>query len=174
MIECPFCGHENIEGVDSCAECGVSLSGLSIPAPKTDIERSVLRDPIAALGPREPLQVEADAPVSMVLKLLVAHRVGCAIVMNKGQAVGIFTERDAMIRLGPRAKELGAEPISRFMTPNPEMLDVDNKIAFALQRMDAGGFRHIPILDGGVIIGIVSVRDVLRYVSDKLVAAETA
>ena len=117
--------------------------------------------------------VEPGAPVSLVLQLLVAHAVGCAVVVEDGEPVGIFSERDALLRLNVDAAEHGDRPISDFMTPNPQTLDIENKIAFALQRMDAGGYRHVPIMTDGVVSGIISVRDVLNYLSEKLVAQQS-
>ena len=173
MTICPDCGHENIEGVDECAECQQPLSPLDLPSPATELERSILTDRIASLVPREPLMVDTDAPVSIVLRLLVAHAVGCVIVMEDGEPVGIFSERDALLRLGADAQQLGDQPISNFMTPGPQMLNIHDKIAYALQRMDAGGYRHIPVTDDDRITGIISVRDVLRYITGKLLVSQS-
>ena len=174
MTSCPDCGHENIDGVDECEACQQPLTRLSIPRPKSPIEKSILRDRIDVLKPREPIVVEPAAPVSMVLKLLVAHSVGCVIVVEDGEPVGIFSERDALVRLGPDAAKHGDRPISDFMTPSPVMLEADNAIAFALQRMDAGGYRHLPILRDGRVVGVISVRDILRYITEQLLTAEPA
>jgi CBS domain-containing protein len=57
------------------------------------------------------------------------------------------------------------------MTAAPETLPVDAKVAFALQRMDVGGYRHLPIVDdAGTVTGIISVRDILKYLAAKLAA----
>jgi CBS domain-containing protein len=172
-MDCPDCGFSNIEGVDECDQCQQPLSPLTLPEPASELERSILTDRIDALNPREPLVVEPGAPVSLVLQLLVAHAVGCAVVVEDGEPVGIFSERDALLRLNVDAAEHGDRPISDFMTPNPQTLDIENKIAFALQRMDAGGYRHVPIMTDGVVSGIISVRDVLNYLSEKLVAQQS-
>ena len=58
------------------------------------------------------------------------------------------------------------------MTTSPKTLEATDKIAFALHRMDLGGFRHIPVVSGGKPIGIISIREILRYISDRLVAAD--
>ncbi len=58
------------------------------------------------------------------------------------------------------------------MTPDPETLSIDDKIAYALHMMDLGGYRHIPVRDEfDKISGVVSVRDILRYITEDLVAA---
>jgi CBS domain-containing protein len=78
---------------------------------------------------------------------------------------GIFSERDALVRLNVRAAELGHLPVSQFMTPTPETIEGDAEIAFALQKMDVGGYRHLPVIDHGQVVGVISIRDILQYVS---------
>ena len=71
--------------------------------------------------------------------------------------------------LNTEASALGDRPVSGFMTAPPETLEPDAKVAFAVQRMAVGGYRHIPIVGGGGELGgIVSVRDILRYLTDKM------
>ena len=105
--------------------------------------------------------------------MLVNKGIGCVVVVRDEQVVGIFSERDALLRLSTKAAELKSRPVSEFMTPNPRMLDTEAKIAFAVQRMDLGGYRHVPIVDhSGELCGIVSARDILRYLTDKLTTAD--
>jgi len=62
--------------------------------------------------------------------------------------------------------------VSQFMSTNPETLQADAKIAFAVHRMDLGSYRHVPVVDGQRRpIGVVSVRDILRYLTDSMNAA---
>jgi CBS domain-containing protein len=169
MTDCPNCGHANIEGVDECDACGLSLVELTKPQASSSLEQAISKDVIERLHPRDPLVVESQAPVAMVIKLLYDHRVGCAIVVDDGQIVGIFSERDALMRLGPDLETRGDRPIAEFMTPNPETLRRNDRIAFALRQMDQGGYRHMPIVDDDDRIGgVISVRDVLRYVTEHL------
>jgi len=88
--------------------------------------------------------------------------------MDDEELVGIFTERDALFRINTDADELGDRPIANYMTPSPQTLEITDKIAFALHRMDVGGYRHIPVLTDGRVSGVISVRDILRYISDHL------
>jgi len=81
---------------------------------------------------------------------------------------GIFTERDALVKLNVRAAELRGRPVSEFMTRSVETLELSDRIAFALQKMDVGGYRHIPILHQGRVTGIVSVRRILDYITAAL------
>ena len=172
MINCPFCSADNIEGADTCDECGQSLADAHITAPASEIERSLLKDGISALQPKSPITVALDAPVREVLKLMVQKRIGCAFVVEDERLVGIFTERDALMRIGVAAVEFGDRPVSQFMTGGPRVLMMDAKVAFAVRMMDQGGYRHIPVVDqDNKPVGAISARDILGYFADKLAAA---
>jgi CBS domain-containing protein len=104
-----------------------------------------------------------------VLRLMVQRKIGCVIVTEGSRAVGVFSERDALLKLNTAAAEMSARPVSEFMTPNPQTLDVNARLAFAVQRMDMGGYRHLPIVDSrGDLVGIISARDVLRHLMESL------
>ncbi len=170
-MNCPHCGFENIEGADVCEECQQPIDFLSQPVPKSQIERSLLKDRIQILRPSTPVSVTPETTCSQVLTLLTEKSLGCVLVVKADQLVGIFSERDALFRLNTTASEFGDRPISEFMTPNPETLKASDKIAFALHKMDVGGYRHIPLVDDtGKVDGIISVRDILGYITDDLLA----
>lgn len=172
MIICPHCAAENIAGSDVCAECGQSLSDLHLTEPATEVERGLLSDRVADLSPKTPIVVAPDMPVADVLKLLIAKHIGCVFVVDHGEIVGVFSERDALLRIGANASEHADVPISQFMTPNPRSLDARVKIAFAVRMMDLGGYRHIPVVDDeGRPTGVISVRDILDYLAGKMTGA---
>ena len=173
MNECPHCGHQNIEGVDVCEECQQPLGDLSLPTPATAVEKGLLRDRVSVLCSRSPLVMPSDASVGDVLRALVERAVGAVVIVEDGKVAGIFSEHDALMRLGVEAQKMAQRPIREFMTPNPQTLLETAKIAFAVQRMDQGGYRHIPIVDAdGNPIAIVSVRDILRYLTEKILVAD--
>ena len=166
---CPYCGADNLDGVDDCAECGQSLSDAHLPDPPTVVEQSLLADHVPVLAPQTPVVVAADTPVRDVLRAMVDAGTGCVVVADGNRPVGVFSERDALVRLNTEAPALGGRPVSGFMTAPPETLEPDAKVAFAVQRMAVGGYRHIPIVGaGGELAGIVSVRDILRYLAEKV------
>jgi CBS domain-containing protein len=173
LLPCPYCDHEVIEGADSCDACGQPLTESHLPVPATAVERALLTDRVRLFQGRQPMEVAPTTPVRDVLKLLVDHKVGCVLVTDHGKMVGIFTERDALLKLGERAAELGSLPVSEFMTSKVESLPPSAKIAFAVQRMDQGGYRHVPVVDEeGKAVGIFSVRDILSYLTRKLAGAK--
>src|SRR5438067_1504708 len=114
MISCPYCGSENIEGADECAECGQSLDDTHLAPPQSDLERSLLRDRISALEPKRPITAAASMPVGDVIRLMVERKIGCVVVVDSDQPVGIFSERDALRKIDPEAPDVAARPVSQF------------------------------------------------------------
>lgn len=172
MTICPDCGFDNIEGAEYCEQCQVSLSDLYLHEPATAVERGLLEDHVDVLKPNEPIVVTSDTPAANVISLLAEKDIGCVLVVDNEEIVGIFSERDALLKLGTRFAELGSQPVSEFMTKKVQGLDQGAKVAFAVHRMDLGSYRHIPIIDAdGHPTGIISARDILRYLTDRMTAA---
>jgi CBS domain-containing protein len=91
---------------------------------------------------------------------MVDRRVGAILVLDGERLAGILTERDVL-----RAVGTGYDPASRvsdWMTRNPETIEPGDTIDDALGLMDHGGFRHLPVTEGERLVGIISVRDLLR------------
>ena len=166
MTTCPSCSAENIDGSDECSRCGNSLSPLHLPEPANPVERALLQDRLSALSPCTPVCVPPDCPVRDVIQLLLRQHIGSVVVSEGDLVVGIFSERDALMKLGTQAAALGDRPVSQFMTPAPRTMPADAKVAFAIKEMDLGGYRHLPVVDSDHRIrGVISVRDVLRYLT---------
>ena len=168
MITCPFCGAENLEGVDVCDDCQQTLTDLSLPVPSTAVEAGLLKDQIEILSPKTPLTVSLGTSVGEVLKKMVDKSMGCVIVVDGDQVRGIFTERDALMRLGADVATYVEEPIESLMIPDPITLNARDKIAFALHKMHVGGYRHIPILSEEKLVGVISIRDILNYLTERI------
>jgi len=173
LLPCPYCDHEVIEGADNCEACGQPLTESHLPVPATAVERALLTDRVKLFQGRQPLTVAPTMPVRDVLRLLANNKVGCVIVAETDKMVGIFTERDVLLKLGEKAGEFGGRPVAEFMTSKVESLPSTAKIAFAVHRMDHGGYRHVPVVDEkGQTAGIFSVRDILSYLTKKLAAGK--
>jgi CBS domain-containing protein len=168
---CPYCEAENIEGADECQACGEALTDLSRRIPSSSVEADLLRDRIERLWPKTPATVAPDTPVADVLTKMVGASIGCVMIVDGGKLVGIFSERDALMKLNTDAQKFAKRPISQFMTPGPVTLETNDKIAYALHKMNVGGYRHIPILFEGQLAGVISIRDILRYLTDRIAAA---
>lgn len=165
-MDCPYCDHPVIEGADHCDECGLPLDDRSLPPPQNAVELALLTDRVSLFEGRKPLLISATLPVREAIKLLALNNIGCMLVVDKKELVGIFTERDVLMKVGEDLATLGDKPVSQFMTANVQSLPVTAKVAFALHRMDLGGYRHVPILsEAGRPVGIFSIREMLRYLT---------
>lgn len=105
------------------------------------------------------------APASMhvveAARLMKQHKIGAIVVVDDELVVGIFTERDALFRVVAEGLDLQSTCVADVMTRNPTTIDPDKPFARALEIMHAGQFRHVPVVENGRAIGIVSSRDAM-------------
>jgi CBS domain-containing protein len=99
-----------------------------------------------------------DDPVADAAAAMVAAKVGSALIMQGRILAGILTERD-VLRAAASGGDLTSSPVSAWMTKDPEQASPDTTVEEALQIMLLHGFRHLPVLDGREIRGVVSLRD---------------
>jgi CBS domain-containing protein len=158
---CPDCSFDNIEGVDWCEACGQPLVDFD-PA-TCELEESISKHSIRVLAPKQPVAISASKTVREAIGTMAEKNIGCVLIADGKNVVGIFTERDVLNRVSADLTALDA-PVSKFMTPSPETIRRQDSIAYALHAMDIGGYRHIPVVDKtGAPDGILSVRDILRF-----------
>ncbi len=165
---CPACGSENIVGVEQCGSCQQSLTELSLKKPRSSVEASLLRDVVGDLPVHAPLAVMPQDTVAAALSAMDAGRVGCVVVSEGDRMIGIFTERDALVRLSGDLAVQRAEPISKYMTAHPARIAASDKIAFAIHQMELGGYRHLPVMEGERCVSVISIRDILRYLTERI------
>lgn len=103
---------------------------------------------------------DATASVTEVAEAMVKGRFGSALVMENGWLAGIFTERD-VLRVAAAGTDPKASTVGEWMTRDPMTVSADMDPADALQLMASHGFRHLPVVDGKTLLGVVSLRDVL-------------
>lgn len=119
--------------------------------------------PIGDLSLRDPIMIDAAATAADAVDAMNEHHTGCVLVSRDGQLAGIFTERDVLTKVVFR-HDGPLTPLEAVMTPNPETLEDDATIAFALNMMSVGGYRHIPIVDkNDKAVGVLSVRDIVDF-----------
>jgi CBS domain-containing protein len=109
----------------------------------------------------EVFTITRDAPVAQVAASMLKGRFGSAIVMEGSWLSGIFTERD-VLRAAASGADLTSSPVSEWMTGDPVTADADMEADEATEIMMSRGFRHLPVVEGKTLIGIVSLRDILR------------
>ena len=107
----------------------------------------------------------------MFIHIMLENEIGSILVIEDEKLVGIFSERDAVNRVGVEFDTLRNQPISEFMTPMPGTLEAENKIVFAVHKMAIGRYRHIPIVEGDRPVGMISIRDILRYAEEQMGAS---
>jgi len=161
---CPACGFDNIAGNDDCERCGTPLTGADVPAPQTRFEARLVDGRLSGLASHSPRTVEPGTPVADVMATMRTDGLDGVLVIDGGRLVGIFTERDALLKLAGRS--LAGISVSDVMTPDPVVLREDDTVGVAIHKMALGGFRHIPLVDGGSPTGIVTARDVFHRISE--------
>ena len=127
--------------------------------------------PISTLDYKQPTTVQVGSPVSVVIDLMQEEERGCVLVVDDDeQLVGIITERDLLVHLSGHRAAPSAFKVEQVMTPDPEALRASDPIAFALNLMHLGHFRHVPLCVWGdqeeaYPIGIISTRDILEHIT---------
>jgi len=104
------------------------------------------------------VSVTADDPVAAAAAAMVQHKTGSALVMQGRLLVGILTERD-VLRAAASGTDLTQAPVAAWMTKDPESATPDTTIQEAAQLMLLHGFRHLPVMQGREVCGVVSLRD---------------
>lgn len=167
MLVCPDCGADDLlEGADECDHCQQPLTDLFIRVPESSVESDLLRDVVRDLPGQTPIELPSDATVGEALTAMADRGVGCVLITAGGKLAGIFSERDALIKLGVEGVDRHDDPVAKYMTPNPAVVSADDRIAFALHRMDLGGYRHLPVMEGARASKLITIRDILRYVTE--------
>lgn len=123
-------------------------------------------DQVGLLQPKPPLTVSPKTTIREAIQQLLSHNVGALLVVDSaGKLLGIFSERDLLKKVAGIHESFEDLIIADFMTANPESITLKDNLNFALHKMDCGGYRHLPILSGGVPCGVVSVRDMLKHIT---------
>ena len=102
-----------------------------------------------------------DTTVSKAAKLMARKNVGAVMVVEEERLIGIFTERDALVRVIAKGRDTQTTLLADVMTPEPQTVDPDKSFGYALLMMHENGFRHVPVIEHGKPIGIVSSRNAL-------------
>mgnify|MGYP003122488716 CR=1 FL=1 len=111
-----------------------------------------------------------DDTVRQAAELMVSHHCSAILVMQGDKLAGIFTERDITRRVVASNRNPDTTKLSEVMTPDPDTLSGDDLAGSALERMSERGYRHLPVVDNGKVIGMVSIRDLYRMAKEMLEA----
>lgn len=102
-----------------------------------------------------------DAVVSDAARGMASRKTGAVLVVDKAQLLGIFTERDAVFRVLAQGLAAHTTPLHAVMTPTPATVAPHAAYGHALLIMQEGGFRHLPVVDAGKVIGIITARNAM-------------
>ena len=109
------------------------------------------------------MSVPPDAKMSEAIKLLSERRIGAVLVMSEGRIEGILSERDIVRVLGERGAAVLEEPVSAVMTRKVVSCRPNDTVSAIMEMMTLGKFRHLPVLDGDRVVGLISIGDVVKW-----------
>lgn len=118
--------------------------------PKRPVREIIERDRLVNVAP--------DSTVKAAVDEMAEHCCGSVVVMEGGAIVGIFTERDLMLRVVHGGRDPATTKIAEVMTKSPDTIAADAPVADAIRAMDEFSYRYLPVLDGGQCIGVISTR----------------
>lgn len=142
------------------------------PGTATLVFPRLVDEPLKVVGRRDPIVVTPSTPLGTCLEAIRGGGVGDSVVVADadGRLVGVLTERDIFARLveGPESAAVDLDaPVETLMNRTPHTLRLDQPVRAALEIMEQGAFRNIPLVDDeGRVEGIVRQQDILRYLAE--------
>ena len=136
--------------------------------PRRVFDASLLEEPLSVLPTKRPLILSPQASVTEAMRGMQAERTGCVLITEDGtrdtRLIGVFTERDVLFRIVDQGHNPATLALSQVMTSDPERLPAEASVAWVLNKMAIGGFRHVPVVDEkDHPVMLVSVRDVVAF-----------
>ncbi|HEX9361929.1 MAG TPA: CBS domain-containing protein [Bradyrhizobium sp.] len=107
--------------------------------------------------------VEPDARLSAAIKTLAQRKIGAVLVMSQGGIEGILSERDIVRVLGERGAAALDEPVSAVMTRKVVSCKQADTVAAIMEMMTSGKFRHLPVVEEGRVVGLISIGDIVKW-----------
>ncbi|MDA9533364.1 CBS domain-containing protein [Bradyrhizobium sp. CCBAU 25338] len=108
------------------------------------------------------VSVEPDAKLAATIKLLAEKKIGAVLVMNQSRLEGILSERDIVRVLGERGAGVLEAPVSEVMTRKVVTCKETDTVAELMEMMTSGKFRHLPVIDNGKVVGLISIGDIVK------------
>ena len=124
-------------------------------------------DPLSSLTQEKFIVLNEQATLRDAITSMQKYHIGCILLENNHKITGIFTERDIVQNIVGNRHNLKKECVADYMTKSPDVLHFEDPIAFALNKMISGGYRHIPIVDKAKKpIGIIAMQDIINHLGD--------
>lgn len=102
------------------------------------------------------------------VRVMAERKIGAVLIKRDDQLAGIFTERDVLTRIVDAGLDANATRLAEVMTVDPDTLAPSDRAVDALMKMSSRGYRHLPVVDEGQLVGIVSIRDIFGAVQKEL------
>jgi CBS domain-containing protein len=127
------------------------------------LDSSTFKKPIRHIRVKRPLTLSPDKTVADAVEMMQKNRVGCLVVVEKEKMVGIFTERDVLLKVVGK-KGVEDMKLREVMTPKVEGFEPDDSVAHVLNAMHVGGYRHVPVVDErGKPVAVISIKDIVGF-----------
>jgi CBS domain-containing protein len=107
--------------------------------------------------------VEPEVRLSAAIKILAERKIGAVLVMSEGRIEGILSERDVVRMLGERGASALEEPVSAVMTRKVVSCRQTDTVAAIMEMMTLGKFRHLPVVEGDRVVGLISIGDIVKW-----------
>ena len=142
--------------------------GLESDDEESEMSEAVkIQDPISSLGLEPPLVAELGTNMKNALKLLQQEKQNCLLITDNNKLKGILTERDILLKVTGKGFDLDLVTVDEFMTEDPEYLSPEDPLAYALNKMHIGGFRHVPIVNDLMKpVGLISINNIISTIAD--------
>jgi CBS domain-containing protein len=148
------------------SEQSVPNQSQSVAVAKTESTHRARQDSVSLLETDDYVCIEPSTPLSEAIEVMQRDEGGCAIVCEKDRSVvGIFTERDLLMKIMGQPVDRNA-PVSQWMSPVVATLSPNDTIGQVVAIMNEKGYRNIPLVTNGKLVGSVSVFDVIRYLAE--------
>ena len=142
--------------------------GLESDDEESEMSEAVkIQDPISSLGLEPPLFVELGTNMKNALNSLQQEKQNCLLITDNNKLKGILTERDILLKVTGKGFDLDLVTVDEFMTEDPEYLSPEDPLAYALNKMHIGGFRHVPIVNDLMKpVGLISISNIISTIAD--------
>ena len=159
-MKCLSCGAATLDGESECPSCGTSFLDVGTHAQTKGMEKKILEGLVSDLGPKTAWSVSVSQTVQDAVDLMRAKKGGCVLILEKGELKGVFSERELLFAKQPIVTNT---PIVQVMRGEAMCLRPSDSVADAFHQMAISGHRHLPGKLNTGEYGVVSSRDLLRY-----------
>jgi len=163
---CPRCGFDNLPGNDDCTKCLVDLAQLDGPNGQDRVQASLIADHVSSLHPHQPTIIPSNTTLEDAIRLMTDTGADVLLITSDdAKIIGMLTERDLLHAADLFPAGFSTHRVTDHMTKSPATVTPDDTLARALQKMDVGGLRQLPVVTDGKPIGVICVQDLIRHLT---------